>query len=150
MKTSLKLSILIGFIFFIAAQGYSQVASSYYLFDAIGVEVPIFKIQESQIGAELKIFTNRRVEDTSTELDLYYHFKAREYHQFSAGIGFKSEFFTDSGQGNTLLFPIRLEFFPIPNFKKASILFELAPAFLFQYERSELRSLIGIRYTFNK
>jgi len=141
LLTSMFVSLLAG------GNAYSQVGLTYYNTGIISVNLPVRTLNENAIAGELKIFANRAIEDVSTELDLFYRLKAREYHRFSVGVGFKTDLFTDGGAGNTLLFPMELEVFPLQEFKRLSVLFELAPGYVFDDE-VKLRSLIGLRYTF--
>lgn len=141
LLTSLLVSLLAG------GNAYSQVGLTYYNTGIISVNLPVRTLNDNAIASELKIFANRAIKDVSTELDLFYRLKAREYHRFSVGVGFKTDLFTDGGVGNTLLFPMDLEVFPLQEFKRLSVLFELAPEYVFDNDL-KLRSLIGLRYTF--
>jgi len=141
LLTSLFVSLLAG------GNVYSQVGLTYYNTGIISVNLPVRTLNDNALAAELKVFANRDVKNVSTELDLFYRLKAREYHRFSVGVGFKTDLFTDGGVGNTLLFPIELEVFPLQEFKRLSFLFELAPEIVFD-DQVRLRSLIGLRYTF--
>ncbi|MBN2616278.1 MAG: hypothetical protein JXR71_11355 [Bacteroidales bacterium] len=147
MKKFLTVSVLL--IILIGNKAYSQVGVVYYSSNVVAVNMPILKMNENSIAGELKVFSNRQFKDVATELDLFYRFKEMKYHRFSVGLGFKTEFFTDGGNGNTFLVPVALEVFPLQNFKKLSFLFELAPEIIFD-NQARLRSLIGLKYSFGK
>jgi hypothetical protein len=97
------------------------------------------------LEGKLKTFANREIRDIQLELDAFYHFTPREYHKFSVGIGFRTDYFTDGGDGNVVTFPVVLEVFPLKEFKKLSLNFELAPE-LYLEDLFTLRSLIGVKY----
>ncbi|GET23274.1 hypothetical protein [Prolixibacter denitrificans] len=141
LLTSLLVSLLAG------GSAYSQVGLTYYNTGIISVNLPVRTLNGKAIAGELKVFANRAIKDVSTELDLFYRLKAREYHRFSVGVGFKTDLFTDGGVGNTLVFPMELEVFPLQEFKRLSVVLELAPEYVFD-DDVKLRSLIGLRYTF--
>jgi hypothetical protein len=134
---------------FWGANTYSQIQVMYYSNNVVAANIGILTNNKYSIDGELKVYTNKKVIDTSTELDIFYKSKSREYHRFSVGLGFKTEFFTDGGDGNKFLVPVKLEVFPLQDFKKLSLLFEFAPVFEFE-DQMGLRSLFGISYTFGK
>jgi len=145
-----KLILIMSLLFFtFVDEAYSQVGITYYNSDIAAVNLPIYTSSNNSIAGELKFFTNSEIKDVSTELDLFYRFRAREYHQFSVGVGFKTDLFTDGGVGNALLVPFDLEVFPLQELKRISFLFELSPEIIFE-DQVNLRSLIGLRYTFGK
>lgn len=132
---------------FISLNVFSQIEVTYYSPDIISINTPIVKIQDNNITSELKTFSNTEIKDLSFELDLFYQFKNRKYHRFSAGFGLKVDPFTDGGDGTKFLMPLVLEIFPLQDVKKVSLVLELAPEISFE-ENYRLRSLIGFRYTF--
>jgi len=144
MKTIFKSSFVI-LLFFFCAKAYSQVGITHYYPDVISVSYSPFTINQSAIGGEIKTFANREMRDIQLELDAFYHFTPREYHKFSVGVGFRTDYFTDGGDGNVVTFPVVLEVSPLKEFKKLSLNFELAPE-LYLEDRFTLRSLIGIKY----
>jgi hypothetical protein len=148
MKKILKLFILLMFITS-GFKTYSQIHVICYSNNVAAANIEILKNNKYSIAGELKIFTNKKVIDTSTEFDLFYKFKTKEYHRFSVGLGFKTEFFTDGGDGNMFLVPVNLEVFPLQDFNKLSFLFEFAPVFELE-NQIILRSMFGISYAFGE
>jgi len=144
MKTILKSSFLF-FLLLFCTKAYSQVGITHYYPDVISVSYSPFTFNNSAIGGELKTFANREMQDIQLELDAFYHFSPREYHKFSVGIGFRTDYFTDGGDGNVVTFPVVIEVYPLKEFKKLSLNFELAPE-LYLEDRFTLRSLIGVKY----
>lgn len=146
MKRFITSGITIILLTFVIQNAYSQLGITYYSSNAIGANLPIFKINDNQISGELRVFANRELEYISTEADLFYRFKQKEYHRFAMGIGLKLDPFSEGG---AIVTPVSLEFFPFQNFKKASFLFELAPEIYFE-DQIRLRSMAGLRYSFGK
>ncbi|MFP4025695.1 MAG: hypothetical protein ACLFVR_14325 [Thiohalospira sp.] len=149
MKTAFKSSFVILLLFF-SAKTFSQVGIAHYYPDVISFSYSPFSFNQSAIGGELKTFTNKKMRDIQLELDAFYHFKPREYHRFSVGIGFKTDPFTDGGDGNVVTFPVVFEIYPIQKFKKLSVNFELAPELYLEEQPYTLRSLLGLRYYFGE
>jgi len=152
IKQTIKIAFLLFIIFSIKEKSYAQIGISSYNFDVIAVNFDLIKTDNSSLVVEIKQFAKYdnwgdTKGDTSTELDLHYKFKKREYHRFSIGVGFKGELFHESGENN-VIFPLGLEVFPIPNFKKISLQYECAPGISTTGENLSLRNLIGIRYSF--
>lgn len=83
------------------------------------------------------------------EIDVFYNFKPSTYHRLSIGLGLNASPFRGFDQINALTIPAQLEIYPIQDFKKLSLLFELAPEIYVESDLN-LRSLWGIRYTFGK
>ena len=57
--------------------------------------------------------------------------------------------FSNPDQVNSFVIPAVLEIFPIKDFKKTAIIFELTPELRIEDDVT-IRSLFGIRYTFDK
>ncbi len=148
MKLLKRSSIAFILLTFIMQNAYSQKGITYYFSNVIGANLSVIRIKDNQISGELKVFTNREMKNTSTEVDLFYRFKQKEYHRFAMGVGLKADPFTEGGDGAAFVVPMSIEIFPFQNFKKASILFELAPEFYLD-DQTKLRSLAGFRYTFS-
>lgn len=148
MRKFISTSIILLILFSFTQNVYSQKGISYYSSNVVGFNMSIFKISENQVSGELKIFANRDLQNISTEIDLLYQFKQKEYHRFAMGIGLKMDPFTEGGDGAAIVTPLSLEFFPFQNFKKVSFLFELTPEFFIE-DRTYLRSLVGIKYSFS-
>lgn len=123
----------------------SQVGVTAYSIYALGVNTG----QNHPVSGELKLFTNRTFEDLLTELDGFYNFKAREYHRFSVGLGLSIAPFRDYDNVYAITVPVAIEIYPLKEFKKVSILFELSPE-IRPEEDLNIRFLWGIRYTFGK
>jgi hypothetical protein len=141
---SLKPAALI-IVLFLSLKVQSQVGVTAYSIYALGVNTG----QNHPVSGELKIFTNKTFEDVLTELDCFYNFKAREYHRFSVGLGLNLAPFRNYDNVYAITIPASIEIFPLKDFKKISILFELAPEIRPEQDLN-LRFLWGIRYSFGK
>jgi hypothetical protein len=141
MKRLKLLSML--FMITISSVAYSQFAVTCYSIYALGVNTS----QSKKISAELKTYANRKIEDLGFELDGFWNFRSGEYHRFSAGLGVSVTPFDEADQIKALTVPFELEIFPLKEFKKLSLLFELTPEILPE-DGMNLRSLWGIRYSF--
>lgn len=108
--------------------------------------------QGKKFSGELKTFLNRDIEDTIFELSGFYNFKARDYHRFSVGFGlsFVPFLFHRDIYADAILFPAQLEIFPLQNFKRFSLLVEVAPQYIFDPGLLNIQHLWGLRYTFGK
>ena len=142
MKKISKFCIIL-VLLILSSNVYSQIGITYYTSNILAVNTN--KIHK--LSGELKVFANSDIEDLVMELDAFYNFKLHEYHRFSIGAGFKLEIF--SGEDAAITIPFKIEVFPIPNFKRVSFLFELAPEIYFE-DQVRLRSLLGLRYSFEK
>jgi len=105
--------------------------------------------QNHLFSGEMKMFLNRNIEDVLFELDGFFNFKTREYHRFSVGVGINVGPFIEGDPLFALTFPSSLEIYPLKDFKKISLLFELAPE-LYSEGEVDIRLLWGIRYSFGK
>jgi hypothetical protein len=126
-------------------ESYSQTAVTGYSNYAIGINTS----KSKALSFEIKIFTNHYLEDIPMEGVLFYNFKTKEYHRFSIGLGINLSPFTGPDQVNSFVTPAVLEIFPIKDFKKIAIIFELAPELKIE-DDIIIRSLFVIRYTFDK
>ncbi|MDZ7775432.1 MAG: hypothetical protein U5L09_07365 [Bacteroidales bacterium] len=97
----------------------------------------------------MKTFANRSFEDLLVEIDGFYNFKPRKYHRFSIGIGINVGPFRGFDQIHAFTIPASLEVYPLQDFKRISLLFELTPEIIIE-DNLNLRSLWGIRYTFGE
>lgn len=138
----LKLLAIISFMTF-CLQSYSQLEITSYSIYALGINTS----QDRPISVELKAFANRDLIDLLMEIDGFYNFKSREYHRFSIGLGVNLNSFDGSDLIHAFTIPAAIEIYPLQDFKKISILFELTPEFVIE-DDFRLRSLWGIRYTF--
>lgn len=130
---------------FLSMESFSQMGVTSYSIYSIGVNTS----QNKRISAELKVFTNRPFEDTFLELDAFYNFKPSPYHRFSLGLGVNTNPFIGDAQFYALTIPVALQIYPLQDFKRLSLLFELTPEIVTE-ANVNLRSLWGIRYTFGE
>jgi len=152
-KQILSIVVLLITTFLSTSKSHSQTGITSYNLNVLALNFDIHKSDNSSLVAEIKQFADYdswkdEFGNTSTELDLHFKFKKHEYHRFSVGFGFNVDFFND-GTENAVVLPIGLEVFPIPNFKKVSIQYELAPMYFLE-DNFRLRNLLGIRYSFGK
>jgi hypothetical protein len=126
-------------------ESYSQIAVTGYSNYAVGLNTS----KSKAISFEIKIFTNHYVEEIPVEGNVFYNFKTKEYHRFSIGLGINLSPFSSPDQVNSFVIPAVLEIFPIKDFKKIAIIFELTPEVRIEDDVT-IRSLFGIRYTFDK
>jgi hypothetical protein len=105
--------------------------------------------QNKRISGEIKTFANRSIDDIDLEVNCFFNFKPRQYHRFSIGFGLNILPFKEFDRVYALTIPTSIEIYPLQDFKKISILFELTPEILPE-DGVNLRSLWGIRYTFGK
>ena len=123
----------------------AQMGVSSYSIYALGINTN----QNKRISGELKTFTNRDMEELLMEADIFYNFKARNYHRFSIGVGINLGPFRGFDHIQALTVPFVLEIYPLQEFKKISLLLELSPEFIPE-ESLNLTYLWGIRYTFGE
>ena len=128
---------------FLSIEAFAQIGVTSYFFNSIGVNTSTSK----RISGELKVFANRPFEDLKLEVDGFYNFKPSPYHRFSVGLGVNVVPFLGYDQFYAFTIPVSLEVYPLQNFKRISLLAELAPE-ISAPEGSSLRNLWGIRYTF--
>ena len=138
-------TIFIIILFSLSFKSYSQIAVTGYSNYALGINTS----KNNAVSFEIKIFTNHYVEDIPMEGTVFYNFKTKEYHRFSIGFGINLNPFSSPDQVNSFVIPTVLEIFPIKDFKKIAILLELAPELMIE-DGIVIRSLLGIRYTFDK
>lgn len=140
------LPIIIALLLTLSFQSYSQIGLTSYPGYALGINTS----QSKMISGELKTFANREFNDLWLEVDFFYNFKPNTYHRFSAGLGLSTQpFLQETSDGNiyALTIPVQIEIYPLQDFKKLSLLFELTPEILVN-DDVRLRNLWGIRYTF--
>ncbi len=129
----------------ICTVAYSQLGLTSYSVYGIGINTTPSK----RISGEFKAFANRSVEDILVEFDVFYNFKSSDYHRFAVGIGLNLGPFRGFDHVNALTIPAMIEIYPLQEFKKISLLFELSPELVIN-NNLFLRSLWGIRYTFGE
>jgi hypothetical protein len=124
---------------------FSQIGITSYSINSVGINTS----QNKRISGEIKTFANRPLRDILMEIDGFYNFKPKPYHRFSIGLGVNVAPFKEYDQFYALTIPASIEIYPLQNFKKLSLLFELAPEILPE-DGVNLRSLWGVRYSFGK
>lgn len=105
--------------------------------------------KDKPISFEAKVFAYNYVDELPMEFNAFYNFKTREYHRFSVGLGINVSPFRGFDEINSIVIPASLEIFPMKDFKRIAIVFELTPEIRIE-DDVVLRSLIGIRYSFDK
>jgi hypothetical protein len=141
-----KLFVLISMTFLLTSsiKSFSQIGVTSYSIYALGINTS----QNNIISGELKTFANRSIDDLLMEIDVFYNFKPKTYHRFSIGLGLNMVPGREFDRMHALTIPAQLEVYPLQNFKKLSLLFELTPEIIENYDIN-IRSLWGIRYTFS-
>lgn len=124
--------------------GISQVSVTSYSIYALGATLPI----NEKFSGDFRIYTNQQdIENTDIQLTGFYHFKPRDFHQFSVGVGLGLD--PSYGENAKISMPVMLQIYPLQSFKPLSLVFELATGYLFE-QGVKLQHLWGIRYTFAK
>ena len=142
MKKNIALFII---LFSLSFEGYSQISVTGYTNYVVGINTN----KDKPINFEAKVFAYNYVEDLPMEFNAFYNFKAKEYHRISIGLGINLSPFSSIDQINSIVIPTSLEIFPMKDFKRIAIVFELTPEIRIE-DDVVIRSLIGIRYTFDK
>jgi len=139
-----KIVFLITFLF-TGLQSYSQIAVTGFTNYVVGMNTS----KNKTLNFELKVFAYNYVDELPIETNVFYNFKTKEYHRFSIGLGVNLSPFRGFDAINSLVIPASLEIFPIKDFKKIAIVLEVTPELRID-DGAVLRSLIGIRYSFDK
>jgi hypothetical protein len=129
----------------LSLETYSQIGITSYSVYSLGINTS----QNRLISGEIKAFTNRMVEDIQLEVDGFINFKPGTYHRFSIGLGLNAIPFKGFDPIYAITVPASIEIYPLQDFRKVSILFELTPEILPE-DGVNLRSMWGIRYTFGQ
>lgn len=137
--------ITITFLLTLSVKSYSQMSVTSYSIYALGINTS----QNKMISGELKTFANRTIDDLLMEVDVFYNFKPKTYHRFSVGLGLNAGPFREFDHIYAFTIPAQIEIYPLQDFKKLSLLFELAPEIVVESDLN-MRSLWGIRYTFGE
>lgn len=132
-------------LFSLSFEIHSQIGISGYTNYVLGINTSKTKA----INLEMKIFANNYIEDLPMELNAFYNFKTKEYHRISIGLGINVSPFRSLDQVNSIVIPTSLEIFPIKDFKRIAVVFELTPEIRIE-DDVVIRSLLGIRYSFDK
>jgi hypothetical protein len=135
----------ITFLVTLSVKSFSQMGVTSYSIYALGINTS----QNKLISGELKTFANRNIDDLLMEIDVFYNFKPRTYHRFSVGFGLNAGPFREFDHIYALTIPAQIEIYPLQDFKKLSLLFELTPEIVVEDDLN-IRSLWGIRYTFGE
>ena len=124
----------------------SQLSLSGYSTFAFGVETKVYK----NWNGEFRFYTNNILDDTEMEVQIYYGFSPKKYHQIRLGAGFNGN--AIQGEANSLQIPLQLIIFPLQQTKNLAITVELAPQWFIHdpigTDNVVLRNLWAIRYTF--
>ncbi|MGC3979476.1 MAG: hypothetical protein QM751_15390 [Paludibacteraceae bacterium] len=119
---------------------FSQISVTSYSTNAFGVSTS----KNYELSGEFKSFFNKGIYDDMTfELSGMYNFKPGIYHRFSIGVGMCCGL--GAGLISSVTIPVQLEITPLKDFKRLSVVFELAPEFSGDMG---MRQLWGLRYTF--
>jgi hypothetical protein len=137
--------IAITFLLTLSVNSYSQMGVTSYSIYALGINTS----QNKMISGELKTFANRTIDDLLMEIDIFYNFKPKTYHRFSVGLGLNAGPFREFDHIYAFTIPAQIEIYLLKDFKKLSLLFELAPEIVVESDLN-IRSLWGIRYTFGE
>ena len=140
-----KIIVLFIILFSLSFEGYSQISVTGYTNYVVGINTN----KDKPISFDAKVFAYNYVENLPIELNAFYNFKTKEYHRISIGLGINLSPFSSIDQMNSIVIPTSLEIFPMKDFKRIAIVFELTPEIRIEDEVA-LRSLLGIRYTFGK
>lgn len=132
-------------LFFIGLTGHSQIAVTGFSNYVVGMNTS----KNKTINFELKVFAYNYFDDLPIETNVFYNFETKEYHRFSIGLGVNFSPFRGFDEINSFVIPASLEIFPIKDFKKIAIVLEVTPELRID-DGAVLRSLIGIRYSFDK
>ena len=139
-------SILVLFVCFCAFGANAQLSITGYSTFALGAETKVYK----KLSGEFRIYTNDILYDSNMEVQFYYGFEPRKYHQIRLGAGVNGNLFY--GELNTVQFPLQLHIFPLQDLKRLAFVIEFAPQWLAFDELSPdtlvLRNLWGVRYSF--
>lgn len=134
------------FFFFCVFTTSAQLSITGYSTFAIGAETKLYK----KFSGEFRVFTNDVLEDVNAEVQFFYGFRPREYHQLKVGFGINGGLF--SLEGNAFQIPIQLVIFPLRDLKRLAFVIEVTPQFLEPEsptpDQIVLRNLWGVRYTF--
>lgn len=139
-------SIFVLFVCFCTFNANAQLSITGYSIFALGAETKVYK----KLSGEFRIYTNDILYDSNMEVQFYYGFAPRKYHQIRLGAGVNGNLFY--GELNTVQFPLQLHIFPLQDLKRLAFVIEFAPQWLAFDELSPdtlvLRNLWGVRYSF--
>jgi hypothetical protein len=144
MRRSTHIFLLILLITF-TSQLHSQISITNYSLFTLGVNTS----QEKRVSGELKVFSTLYASELQTEFGMFLNFKARDYHRFSVGLGVGLYPFAGFDNIYALTLPMQLEVFPLQQFKRLSLVYELSSMLVVESDIG-FRNLFGIRYTFGK
>jgi hypothetical protein len=96
------LQLLTVLIFFPSSSVISQLSITAYTSYAIGIETKLYK----NLSGEFRIYTNDVLDETNMEVQFYYGFLPRKYHQFRIGAGINANLF--DGNLYALQLPVQL------------------------------------------
>lgn len=124
----------------------SQLTITGYSTFAIGAETKLYK----NLSGEFRVYTNDILDESNMEVQFYYGFTPRKYHQIRLGAGMNGNIF--KGEVNSVQFPVQLIIFPLQDLKRLAFVIEVTPQWLTLDELSPdtliLRNLWGVKYSF--
>ncbi len=143
----MKRKIVLLFIFALgivfSIQIYGQISVTSYSIYAFGINTN----QNKKLNLELKTFTNRSFDNLLFEFNGFYNFRPKTYHKISIGLGLNVQ--PSNGDFiNAFTMPFDIEIYPLQDFKRLSLIFEICPEYYINSDDFNLRSLWGIRYRF--
>jgi len=139
-------SILVLFVCFCTFGANAQLSITGYSTFAVGAETKLYK----KLSGEFRIYTNSILDETNMEVQFYYGFAPKKYHQIRLGVGVNGNIFNE--EINTFQLPLQLHIFPLQEMKRLAFVIEFTPQWLALDDVSPdsliLRNLWGVRYTF--
>ena len=144
MKSMFRI-VLTAVLFAVCFNSFSQIGVTGYTSYSIGVNT----CPNRRLSGEFKTFANRYFDNLLLEVDLYFNLKPGDYHRFSFGGGINTSPFNEGEFVESVLLLFQLEVFPIKEFKRLSVLYELSPGLTGDSDIL-LRNMLGIRYSFAK
>lgn len=97
-----------------------------------------------RIWTELHLYSNTNLDNFTPELVGLYNISKKDNHDVYFGIGLVANFFTG------IVVPVGLQFRPLENFKRLSLIIEFEPTIDIDREDLIFQSSAGLRYSFGK
>jgi len=143
MKT---VNLLVLFVCFCTLSANAQLSLTAYSTFALGAETKLSK----KLSGEFRIYTNNILHESDMEVQFYYGFAPKKYHQIRLGVGVNGNIFNE--EVNTFQVPVQLHIFPLQEMKRLAFVIEFTPQWLAINDLSPdsliLRNLWGVRYSF--
>ncbi|MFC0876941.1 hypothetical protein ACE01N_10110 [Saccharicrinis sp. FJH2] len=140
MRTSKKFLILLIFVLFCSAKGYSQLSVSYYN-SSLSKAGLAYNFSE-RFWSELRLYSNTGFDDITPELVICFNVVHKEFHNVYVGFGGNMNVLTG------VVFPVGVQFIPLEKYKRISMHVELQPTYDVDAEFGLLQGAWGIRYRF--